>query len=336
MPDMTTLILDGAATPLLHRDAATRLAGDRLIVETPFWEITVDDHAQPLSALLDRADGTIKLDALAEAVGLAPDLAARLLEPLAEEGAVIDASAPIRVGDAAFLDVFQQECRLMMRALAEQPFWRRILSGQASPTLVFGWGLEFAHFVDSANEYMPIGIAHARESAEIREIFARHYVEEANHAAIFFDGLARCGLDRARMAAAPPLATTRALINLLVEHALEGSVAYAAGFAVMQPETEPTERGNVVSFYADLSALYPFAAPMFRAFERHACLDLDLGHHETVFKSLWNAGGVPLSARPQALRAARSVAEAFTLFFEGILGVYGTAGAEFPRRPARM
>lgn len=334
--EINSLLLDGAATPVLHRDAAARLLGTQLIVETPFWEITLHDHAQPLSMLLSRADGTVPLETLAVGVGLDPRLALRLLEPLAEEGAVIDASAPLRAHKDAFLDVFQQECRLMTRALAEQPFWRRILSGEASRTLVFGWGIEFAHFVEAANEYMPLGIAHARESVAIREIFARHYAEEANHSAIFFEGLVRCGLDAQRIAVAPPLATTRALINLLIEQAIEGAVTYAAGFAVMQPESEPTERANVQAFYADLSTLYPFAAPMFRAFERHACLDLDLGHHETVFKSLCDAGGVPPSYRGQAVRAARATAEAFTMFFEGILDAYGGTTADLPRRPARI
>lgn len=328
-------LLDADAAPLLHRDAVARLAGSELTIETPFWEFTVREEAVLLHQLLMRADGVAPLCVLAADVGLRIATAQRLLEPLAEEGAVIDATAPLRATDEAFLDTFQLECRLMMRALAEQPFWRRVLDGTAPPSLILGWGIEFTHFVEAANEYMPLGVAHAREGAEIREAFSRHYAEESTHSAIFQEGLIRCGIDRARLAAAPPLATTRALINLLIEHALEGAVTYAAGFAVMQPETEPAAREQVEEFYDELKSLYPFAQPMFDAFERHACLDLELGHHQTIFSALHALGGVPPTCRRRALEAARAVAEAFTLFFEGVLDAYGT-GAEFPRRPARL
>lgn len=333
---MSALMHDQAA-PLLHRDAAFRLEGDQLVVETPFWEFKIPEHGAALSDILRRANGLSSLADLATGAGLTPEAAARLLEPLAEEGAVIDALGTARAANPdAFLDAFQLECRLLMRALPEQPFWRKVLGGEASRELILGWGVEFAYFVEAANEYMPLGVAYSRESAAIREAFARHYAEEAGHSVIFYDGLARCGLDSARMASAPPLATTRALINLLVEHALEGSVTYAAGFAVMQPQAEPLERSQVREFYGELRGLYPFAQPMFDAFERHACLDLELGHHETVFATLNALGGVPTEQRGRAVEAARAVAEAFILFFEGIMTFYGRPGAEVPRRPVLL
>lgn len=330
-------LMHDRAAPLLHRDAALRLDHDQLVVETPFWEFKIPERGAALAGLLAKANGVDTLADLAAGAGLTLDVAARLLEPLAEEGAVIDAIGAASASDAeAFLDAFQLECRLMMRALSEQPFWRKVLSGQASPELILGWGVEFAYFVEAANEYMPLGVAHARESAAIREAFARHYAEEAGHSVIFYEGLARCGLDSARMTAAPPLATTRALINLLVEHALEGSVTYAAGFAVMQPQAEPLEKSQVRAFYGDLRELYAFATPMFDAFERHACLDLELGHQETVFSTLNALGGVPAGQRGRAVEAARAVCEAFILFFEGILSAYDRSGVEVPRRPVLL
>jgi pyrroloquinoline quinone (PQQ) biosynthesis protein C len=337
MPEPSSdLLLDAQSAPLLHRDAAIRLAETGVVVDTPYWELTVHDHAEPLFKLLASANGITELGDLAADVGLEWELAARLLEALAEEGAVTDARAPLRADPGAFLDTFQLECRLMMRSLSELPFWRKLLNGEASRTLVLGWGIEFAHFVEAANEYMPLGIAYARGEPAVREILSRHYAEEANHAAIFVEGLLRCGLDQERLSIAPPLATTRGLINLLVEHAIEGAATYAAGFAVMQPESEPADRASVRAFYEELSSLYPFARPMLRAFERHACLDLELGHHETVFKSLYDLGAIPSPARPRALEAARAVAEAFTMFFEGILDFYDRPSASIPRRPARL
>jgi pyrroloquinoline quinone (PQQ) biosynthesis protein C len=328
--------MDSESAPLLHRDAVAHLIDATLVVETPYWEFTIREQVQPLAALLSRADGVSSLCTLADQVGLDLRTAARLLEPLAEEGAVIDAAAALRTGSNGFLDAFQQECQLMMRALSEQPFWQLVLSGGATRSLILGWGVEFTHFVEAANEYMPLGIAHANDSVAVREAFSRHYAEEAGHSAIFSEGLVCCGLDRARLALAPPLATTRALINLLVENALEGPVPYAAGFAVMQPDSEPAEREKIQAFYTNLSEMYPYASAMFQAFERHACLDVELGHHKTVFATLHELGGIPELSRRRAIDAARAVAEAFNLFFEGILDAYRAPETEVPRRPARI
>ena len=337
MADTSALLLMNAeSTPLLHRDATVRAAGEGLVIETPLWEFSVKDRGLVLSRLLARADGATSLRDLAAEVGLDTETAILLLEPLAEEGAVIDASAVLRAAADGFLDTFQKECHMMMRTLSEQPFWQQVLSGRANRNLILGWGIEFTHFVEAANEYMPLGIAHAREGVAVRELFSRHYAEEADHSAIFLKGLVECGLDRARITKAPPLATTRALINLLVEHAIEGAVPYAAGFAVMQPEVEAMDKEKVHGFYADLAQRYPFAVSMFRAFERHAGFDIDLCHHKTVFAGLDELGAIPQAARTRAVETARAVAEAFILFFEGILDTYGAPTAEVPRRPARI
>jgi hypothetical protein len=328
--------IEATSMPLLHRDAATRLSEAELLINTPSWEFTIREHVAPISLLLSIADGVTELDFLAAKVGIDAEAAALLLQPLAEEGVVLDCAAPIRASRSEFLSAIQCECSLLMQSLSEEPFWKRVFSGKANRSLILGWGIEFTHFVASANEYMPLGIAYAREGATVRELFSRHYSEEAEHSTIFMDGLLKCGLDPVRVTIAPPLASTRALINLLVENAIEGAGAYAAGFAIMQPNAQPTSSSSLKAFYSELAALYPFAAPLFEAFEKHANFDVELSHQHTVLAGMDAFGAIPDASRSQIVDAARSVAEGFILFFEGIYDAYGNETAEVPRRPARL
>jgi pyrroloquinoline quinone (PQQ) biosynthesis protein C len=342
-------LLSGSSRPVLGavgieamgiEDAGTGDPGGRsaVLVTADFRYDVSGVPAARLRQMLEGLDGTRTLGDLAARSGIPLGAALALLEPLAEDGFLIDADAPSRARTgAAFVDAFFHECRFWNRVIFGQPFWRGILAGRASREVVLGWGIEFFHFVEAANEYMASGVAHCREGAEIREMTARHYVEEAEHSAIFLQGLAACGLPAERIVEAPPLATTRALINRLNELALQGTLPYAAAFGIMQPTREPGDVNAVNAFYDRLGEFYGYARPMFEGFRTHALIDVDLVHEQTVLERIC-AGRAAMEEREaaEAFRAARSVAEHFCLFFEGILDGYGGARVQLPRRPARI
>jgi pyrroloquinoline quinone (PQQ) biosynthesis protein C len=231
----------------------------------------------------------------------------------------------------------QAETRFWAKPIFAQPFWEQVLSGACSPAQILGWGVEFYHFVDAANDYMPLGVAHTRERRQMRQPIASHYIEEMNHGSIFLDGLARCQLDPASIQAAPPLPHTRALINQLVEYAYEGELAYTTSFAIMQPGLATTSLAVLDEFYGRLRACYPYAAGMFDAFQRHAGLDVALGHESTVFMRLCEqAPLLSITQRQRVRTVMRSVAESFMLFFEGIGSYYGRAEGFAPRRSLQL
>ncbi|OHX16310.1 iron-containing redox enzyme family protein [Chromobacterium sphagni] len=266
----------------------------------------------------------------------------QLLEPalqaLLESDLLLDLErAAAAASHAELAAALQAEARFWAKPIFEQPFWDSVLSGACSPSQILGWGVEFYHFVDAANDYMPLGVAHTREMRQLRNPIASHYVEEMSHGGIFLEGLARCHLDPASIQAAPPLPHTRALINQLVEYAYEGELAYTASFAIMQPGLAPQSLAVLDEFYSRLRACYPYAAGMFDAFQRHASLDVALGHDSTVFMRLCREA--PLLS-PVQLRRVRSVmrgvAESFILFFEGIFSYYGHAEGFAPRRALQL
>lgn len=327
-------LLNRGSVPVLTTDSRIRRLDDAVVVETPDFFLTAQGASGLLlEKVLQSLDGCRSVADLAEREKVAETNMIGLLEPFAEEGALIDLAAPLAAdGSLAFLDAVMQECRLRTRSIFQQPFWQHVRSGAATPSVIFGWGIEFTHFVRSANDYMPLGVAYSRAGPEMREIFARHYVEEAGHAEIFYGGLESCGFDRRRLESAPLLPSTRALINHLSETAMAGAAPYAACFAVMQPSQGPADASQVKAFYQELRNFYPYADAMFDAFERHALIDIDLCHEVTIFEHLCRNIGVEHWERPLVLESIRTLAENFTLFFEGILDAYQVAGALVPRR----
>lgn len=334
------------ASPLLFENSrpvlgAVRIEGSAGMSTLVTTDFRYDVSGMPVARLrrvLEGLDGTRALGDLAAQSDVPLGAMLALLEPLAEDGFLIDADAPSRARTgAAFVDAFFDECRFWSKVIFGQPFWRGILAGRASREVVLGWGIEFFHFVEAANEYMAAGVAHCRDGAEIREMVARHYVEEAEHSAIFLKGLTGCGLRAEQILEAPPLATTRALVNHLNELARQGTLPYAAAFGIMQPTREPGDANAVNAFYDRLGESYGYARPMFEGFRAHALIDVDLVHEQTILERICiERTAMEEREAAEAVRAARGVAEHFCLFFEGILDFYGGTRVQLPRRPARI
>lgn len=294
--------------------------------------ICCSEH-KALASLLVKLQ-SIGVPALHGAGVLNADVLDTVLKALDEEGLVLQVRKVEDAERGDLSEALSSEARFYARMIFEQPFWIKLLAGRLSQAQVIGWGIEFYHFVEAANTYMPLGIAHARGHRGVIKELAKHYVEEMDHGQIFLDGLSECGLDSISIQNSPPLPHTAALINLLSELAIEGEVTYSASFAVMQPGLSQATHASVNSFYADLSSLYPTAAPMFNAFRRHALLDVDLGHEDNALRKLCEKPeGLSLSERDRASWAIRAVSEAFIQFFEGILNYYTMSSQPFARRP---
>ena len=274
-----------------------------------------------------------EIDEISTQLGLSESELKKTFQVLADEEVVIDASAAFDACTSeAFLDAYFAECRFLTDEIFAQPFWETLLSGRAEHNLVLGWGIEFYHFVDAANEHMAAAVAQCRDGSQTRAWLAKHYVEERDHGSIFLDGLAGVGLDRDQVRRAPPLPSTRALINYLTELASADTIAYAGAFGVMQSNREATTRDAIEQFFTFLSGQYPFATQLFDAFQRHALIDVDLKHQHLVLELICEDCkelGSEVAARP--INAARSVAEQFIMFFEGIHQYYGSARMMLPR-----
>lgn len=328
-----TQTLHARSRPFVAPRARCMATEDAVVIETTELEMAFADE---LGALLVRAwpafDGSRRVVEVADAVGVSARQLLAILEPLCEEQLVLDASRLDEAPSELFVDAYMDECEFWVKEIFAQPFWGTVLSGSASASVVLGWGIEFYHYVCAANEHMATSVAYCRDASVIRGWLADHYVEEADHGEILLEGLART-LDRARVSSAPPLPSTRALVNYLSELAISNTIAYAATFGVMQQGRAPKTREAIDRFYAELTMLYPFAAGLFDGLRRHALIDVELEHEKLVFEQICGyRRQLPEETRRSVARAVRDVSEHFILFFEGILDFYSRPGVLLPRR----
>lgn len=326
-----------SAIPLISSRALLQPGRDDLFtVDTDDRTFEFDGSSgRVLRRVAHRFDGRRAVSDLAETVRCDGGELASIVALLAEEGVVVDLAATVDAPTPkAFADALRRECRFWSGEILGQPFWKKIVAGEMPETVIFGWGIEAFHYVDSVNEYMAAAAANAHLDHDVRMLIGRHYAEECDHGEIFLQGLANCGFDRDAILSAPPLPGTRALMNCLFELACSDTFAVEAVFNLMQADGESFTKERVNAFYDSLSRLYPFAAPMFEGFRRHALIDVASGHGETVFDRLCLTPGLitPDVAR-RCVIAVRSLAEHFILHFENIERYYGSADAVVPRRP---
>jgi pyrroloquinoline quinone (PQQ) biosynthesis protein C len=286
-----------------------------------------------LLPVLPHMDGGPTVADLAERCACSVPTLAGLLQPLLDDDLVLDSQAALAASTLEeFRDALQRECRFWHGTILAQPFWQRLLSGSASTAMVLGWGVEFMHFADAANEYMAAGVAYCREPGDLRESIAKHYIEESGHGEIFRCGLHACGVAKSALAQAAPLPTTRALINHLWEVALESSLAYGASFKLMQ--AAEVSKAAAESFYDGLCEFYPDAHPLFQAFRLHTEIDVGLSHESTIFDlQLDRKAALQWSEKQRSIAVVRDLAEHFCAFFEGIRRYYDPLPAFAVRRP---
>ena len=329
--------LGPASIPLLTPEATFQAEGDDLTLDTETMSLTFHgDSARVLAAIRDRLDGSASIAELAGATGFSPAALAAVLAPLAEDGLLVDVLVALTATSAEeFLPVYKRICSSWAREMMQVPFWRTLLEGRASRELVLGWGIEFYHYVASANEHMAAAVAHCRTDNLARQWLAQHYVEEHDHAAIFLDGLVACGFDADQIRRSPPLASTRALINYLIELGTTDSLAYAGAYGVIHhgEHVDPSSGDSEPRLYETLARQYGYAAGLFEAIGKHASVDGDLGHDKLVIeRMIERPGRMSPDAARRILAGARGLTEHFILYFEGIHDAYADSACLLPRR----
>jgi hypothetical protein len=329
-------VLDAASRPLLASRAECHPEGADWVVESATTVFTFRGASAELwRRLPPLLDGGHSIADIARALGsAAPSIAAVLNELNADEALVADARRAEAAGTARdFAEALKDECEFWRGEIYSKPFWNLVRSGAASRPVILGWGIEFYHFVEGANEYMAAGVANCREDAVIREWLAQHYIEECEHGRIFLKGLEQCGFSPARVKRAPPLPSTHALLNYLYEVGISDALCYAGAFAVMHSGGERLSRTDINAFYDELCTMYVYAAGMFGAFRDHALIDAELEHNRIVLDQIVDRNpDLVLRRAPQILAAARGLVEQFILFFEGIHDYYAQQRVPLPRR----
>lgn len=322
---MQKLFWNPGMKPLLSSAVDYYLRDGQLVLETREHSYCFEDPSREILApLLPLLDGENEVQDLALRVNRTlPEIVAHL-DVLAEDDLLVDTDGPSETTSAPdLIAAYFRKCRFHGREILAQPFWRELLSGKAPLSLIWGWGVEFFHYVESANEHMAASVAHCRHDHQLRAWLAEHYVEEYNHSEIFLKGLESSGFDPYQVQESPPLPSTLALINFLTELATSDTLAYTAAFGVMQFAREKTTAAGINEFYDQLSVHYPPASPFFSAVRKHALIDVDLDHQELILQRLLERQErIDPPTTQRIMRAVLDTTEHFILFFEGIYDYY--------------
>jgi hypothetical protein len=163
---------------------------------------------------------------------------------------------------------------------------------------------------------------------------ARHFIEEYRHGDIYRRGLQSLFPDHIVLEA-PPLPSTRALVNFLSEAAATDSFGYYAANEVLQM-TENADGGaedNAVdAFYEGMRRHYPYTGKLIESFIIHTKLDQNLGHGSVFAQMCSDIPPLTVREVQSVMNLTRSVTERLMTFMDGIDRFY----AAFPQVPRRV
>jgi pyrroloquinoline quinone (PQQ) biosynthesis protein C len=267
------------------------------------------------------ADGTRSLKEIADQTGFSEEFVAAHVFFLKEAGVILDlCDYRVACAGETALERLRSAARFYNARVTANECIRTVLSGQGSRALVLGFAIEFYFYVASVARYMTAGIARFEHDAETMAPFWKHFAEEAGHSEIFRRGLICAGIDNERLKQNCAIATTQALISFLYERASRTLIEYGVLFAIMQPKwTSNVNESARGQKYGILRTAYPFAEPIWDAFETHEKIDEGADHQRWAVESYIQKRGV-LSAEEMSLclNTMRDASCFFILFLDGI------------------
>src|ERR1700736_1823572 len=330
-----TVQLSPASHPYLTKRATVSEAGRGLIgIETEQILVVVD--GSPKWKLVEELRCLDGRTAIREWSGpLRSEQWVELLNPLTRHRLLLDTTAMEDAnGVEASLAAYEHECSFWGQDLVGLRFWDVLASGQAPLSVLFGWTIEFQHYVAAAHEHMALAVADCCLGTGAQHWLADHYLEEVDHEEIFKAGLIEDGIGRDAILSAPPLPATSSMIAYLNELAMSDTLAYTATFGIMQQIGQVRTPTLIRSFFEALSMTYPAASGAIGGFRRHALLDSDLDHADLIFERIVrDRNCIDREEARRCARAVRGLSSHFVAFFKNVLHAYGRSDLFLPRRP---
>jgi hypothetical protein len=198
--------------------------------------------------------------------------------------------------------------------------WTSLFNGTAEDRVVDGWLIESYHFIRGANARLSYAAAQASDE-RIREIFARHSVEEYNHHEFFAESLRRRGFDPVIVDRVGPLPTTRAVIEMARFAARVDCLAYAACSGLLESTGSDVEKGR--AFYYAVGQHFDadktdFVAPMLK----HLELDEAYGHGSVMQDVFQPIPALSIDRADRIIQVAHLFKETLELWFDDISRSY--------------
>lgn len=232
------------------------------------------------------------------------------------------------------LDFYQKHKEFAMSLLEEvydHKIWTDLVSEESDRSLILGFALEKYHYIEGAHEHM--AYAAANSTTKMMPHLARHFIEEYTHGDIYKYGLSSF-FSPEQIEKSTPLPTTRSLINILNEFAMENSFCYYAANEVLQltENVDSEDEGEIGDFYNLLIENNKWAEPLVKSFRAHTTLDQNLGHEESFLEMCRSEKTLSLETANLAFSNTRKIVEHLKIFLDGISNFY--SGSFSPLRTA--
>jgi hypothetical protein len=183
------------------------------------------------------------------------------------------------------IEDLQAQLKGWLRTIDGHRLWSELLDSP-SPSLIYGWVLENYFYFSSAARHVSAAVASCPD-ARIRTELVLHLEEEADHADLLKEGLAKGSewaslipLDICR-----PLPTTLAFIGYFRELASLDWKAYCLALVYIQLSLSPQDE-KYKSFFESLKTRIPEASKIWGGLMAHDLADLALGHNSDSQKLL--------------------------------------------------
>src|SRR5690554_153676 len=219
----------------------------------------------------------------------------------------------------------------LLEDVYEHEIWDDLVSEKSDRSLILGFSLEKYHYIEGAHEHM--AYAAANSTSTMMPHLAKHFIEEYTHGDIYKHGLSSF-FSPDQITKSTPLPTTRSLINILNEFAMENSFCYYAANEVLQltENVDNEDEGEIGDFYNLLIANNEWAEPLVKSFRAHTTLDQNLGHEESFLEMCKSEKTLSLATANLAISNTKKIVEHLTIFLDGIRDFY--SGSFSPLRTA--
>lgn len=316
---MSTTLADPETSVPRPREAVQRV-GDELVRLRSAITVRPDEAWPLVDAVLGNGESLLTLRQLADKVGADVADMTNLCQLLNDKRyiwlAPPDGSVPL----AEFSAEFRFWVRHWVRQMFAHPVWNGVLDGTASRCVLIGWVKENMHYTNSVVRHMTRAAAFAGDVPEGRALL-KHYSQEWDHYALFRSACESVGVDPALLEGASPLASTRAITDLMRSIAREDPLVYNACEAMIEATAERPTR--VVEFFQRAAEHYDYPADFIAPLVEHLHVDEEFEHIDIFDGLVAHLSTVSFDLMSRIMRACNALAETMRAWHAHIAEVYG-------------
>ncbi len=309
--------------PLLRGDIAVQpRQGSVMLVRGDLrYEFSGISSARLAQAFLSM-DGLRGIVAVADMTGIDLDLLEQIVSFALERNLVVDlaSDSTALVKPSEFLGVCRRLFPVWKRSLFEEDLWVGLASGSAPRQVFIGWLIESYHFIQGANDRLGLAVTHCPDP-RIREVLAKHYVEEYDHGRFFLDSLAVVGAERQVVMQCRPLPATLAVLNHMRSAGRRDTLEYVvcSGFL----ESTGQDQKIALEFLDQVAKRYtPDQPEAIEPLIEHVKLDEEYGHPDNFETICSLLDPIPARRASAALTAGLLLAETLRLWSRDVQRSY--------------